>query len=144
MAETTGFEPVRRYHDDGLAIHCINHSAKSPRWCSKWDSNPHGFCREILSLLCLPISPFEQKFRGSGLQLLNVLCTVLPLNLADLDRQSPCSRIQERRLLVADHCTHLITRLCFLAYLNYPEDTVQEDQFNALIHSDMFFTGAPT
>ena len=39
---------------------------------------------------------------------------------------------------------YLITRLCFLAALITLKAEVQVDQFNALIHSDMFFTGAPT
>lgn len=30
--------------------------------CSKWDSNPHDLHREILSLLRLPVPPFERDW----------------------------------------------------------------------------------
>ena len=61
MAESIGFEPMRPFRDDGLANRCLNHSANSPNtWCDWPESNRHARKREILSLLCLPISPQSQ------------------------------------------------------------------------------------
>ena len=31
-------------------------------WCERGDSNPHGFTRQILSLVRLPIPPLSQLF----------------------------------------------------------------------------------
>ncbi len=31
-------------------------------WCERGDSNPHGFTRQILSLVRLPIPPLSQNF----------------------------------------------------------------------------------
>ncbi len=31
-------------------------------WCERGDSNPHGFTRQILSLVRLPIPPLSQRY----------------------------------------------------------------------------------
>lgn len=38
------------------------------KWCSKRDSNPHGFLLQILSLPRLPITPFEHLVHPRGLE----------------------------------------------------------------------------
>ena len=34
---------------------------KEKAWCERGDSNPHGFTRQILSLVRLPIPPLSQS-----------------------------------------------------------------------------------
>ncbi len=41
----------------------IPRSARNVRhWCERGDSNPHGFTRQILSLVRLPIPPLSQSY----------------------------------------------------------------------------------
>ncbi len=35
-------------------------------WCERGDSNPHGFPRQILSLVRLPIPPLSHNARGNS------------------------------------------------------------------------------
>ena len=50
---------------NGLWVHCSNQLSYRPftwvSWCLRSDSNWYAVKREILSLLCLPISPRRQK-----------------------------------------------------------------------------------
>jgi hypothetical protein len=45
-------------------------NAKKKCWCERGDSNPHGFTRQILSLVRLPIPPLSHEAGKAVLQLL--------------------------------------------------------------------------
>ena len=47
-------------------------------WCERGDSNPHGFTRQILSLVRLPIPPLSQRVPQKIVSHLP-LCLTLPL-----------------------------------------------------------------
>ena len=38
-------------------------------WCERGDSNPHGFTRQILSLVRLPIPPLSQRLDSTSYEL---------------------------------------------------------------------------
>src|SRR5262249_13940032 len=46
-------------------------------WCERGDSNPHGFTRQILSLVRLPIPPLSQE-RSSAVRLERPLHDIVP------------------------------------------------------------------
>src|ERR1035437_4375866 len=64
IAVTGGCEPGRSITGSAAA-------RGQPRyWCEGGDSNPHGFPRQILSLVCLPIPPLSHEQLTGDLQML--------------------------------------------------------------------------
>src|SRR5579864_5048123 len=73
MAERVGLEPPRFYPPDPklrrfAGVSEAGARSRNPertlrrisrRWCERGDSNPHGFTRQILSLVRLPIPPLS-------------------------------------------------------------------------------------
>src|SRR6185437_8835667 len=94
--ERRDFEPSRFYPADpklsrfaGVCARRRNPEALYGRdfvresWCERRDSNPHGFTRQILSLVRLPIPPLSHLPFGQAVTLLRFSKTPHPVCCAE-------------------------------------------------------------
>jgi hypothetical protein len=86
------------------------------RWCERGDSNPHGFPRQILSLVRLPIPPLSQGRRLIRIVTRKSCCDGLTTGFVMLTGW-PVSRLGSRRKTLAKLSASMANRVGGKAFL---------------------------